>query len=114
MALFCDDAVWERPPFTGWYETPEMIGRLITNQCPANVHDDLQLVPSMANGQPAFGMSLSDEDGSYSAFQLHVLTLASTGISHVTAFFNLSLFATFALPESLPPAINPARPSLVG
>jgi RNA polymerase sigma-70 factor, ECF subfamily len=114
MALFCDDAVWEMPPFTGWYQTPDMIGRLIANQCPANAPGDLQLVPSMANGQPAFGMYLRDEDGSSSAFQLHVLTLAPTGISHVTAFFDLSLFATFALPDSLPPDTTPARPSLVG
>src|SRR6266496_5032384 len=29
MQLFTKDAVWEMPPFTGWYQGPESIGRLI-------------------------------------------------------------------------------------
>lgn len=108
VELFSDEAVWEMPPFTGWYQTPEAIGRLVANQCPAKAAGDLRLVPTMANGQPAFGMYLRDDDGSYRAFQLHVVTLTSAGISHVTAFFDLSLFATFALPGTLSP--DPPRP----
>jgi RNA polymerase sigma-70 factor (ECF subfamily) len=40
-------------------------------------------------------------DGSHHAFQLQVLTLTSQGVSHVSTFFDLTLFETFGLPEVL-------------
>ena len=49
----------------------------------------------------AFAMYIR-EDGRWQAFQLQVLTLTGTGIGHVTAFFDLSLFTTFGLPLTLP------------
>jgi RNA polymerase sigma-70 factor, ECF subfamily len=105
VKLFSSDAVWEMPPFTGWYQTPEAIGRLVANRCPAKRAGDLKLLPARANGQPSFGMYLRDEHGDYQAFQLHVLHLGGTGgaaIDHVTAFFDLSLFPKFGLPERIP------------
>jgi RNA polymerase sigma-70 factor (ECF subfamily) len=106
VELFADDAVWEMPPYTGWYRTPEAIGRLIANRCPATTPGDLRLVSTRANGQPAFGMYLRDSQGHH-AFQLQVVTIGSAGISHVAAFFDLSLFRIFGLAERLPPL--PAR-----
>ena len=110
--LFTSDAVWEMPPFTGWYQTPGDIGRLIATQCPAKTPGDLRLIPTEANGQPAFGMYLRDcagshgagspGAGSYSAFQLQVVHVAAAGVDHVAAFFDTSLFATFGLPLVLP------------
>jgi RNA polymerase sigma-70 factor (ECF subfamily) len=101
LTVFAKDVVWEMPPFTGWYRTPEDIGRLIANQCPAKRAGDLRLVPTQANGQPAFGMYLRGDDA-YHAFQLQVITMTAAGIGHVTAFFELSLFPTFGLPDTLP------------
>jgi RNA polymerase sigma-70 factor, ECF subfamily len=101
VTLFSADAVWEMPPFTGWYETPAAIGRLISNACPAKRAGDLRLVRTAANGQPAYGMYLRG-DQAYQALQLHVLTLSTTGISHVAAFFDPSMFSTFGLPNTLP------------
>ncbi len=102
VKLFSADAVWEMPPFTGWYQTPEHIGRLIANQCPAKTPGDLRLAPTQANGQPAFGMYLRAGRGEYRAFQLHVLHVTGSAIDHVAAFFDTSLFATFGLPDILP------------
>jgi RNA polymerase sigma-70 factor (ECF subfamily) len=102
--LFSSDVVWEMPPFTGWYQTPQAIMRLISNQCPAKQAADLKMLPARANGQPAFGMYLVDEQGDYQPFQLHVLHLAGptgTAIDHVTAFFDVSLFPKFGLPEHI-------------
>jgi RNA polymerase sigma-70 factor, ECF subfamily len=101
VTLFSADVVWEMPPFVGWYQTPADVGRLISHQCPANTAGDLRMLPTAANGQPAFGMYLRGEGG-YSPFQLHVVTLAEGGISRVTAFFDTTLFATFGLPDTLP------------
>jgi RNA polymerase sigma-70 factor (ECF subfamily) len=101
VSLFSADAVWEMPPFTGWYETPADIGELVANQCPAQRAGDLRMLATAANGQPAYGMYLRGEH-EYQAFQLHVVTVSESGISHVVAFFDLTLFATFGLPETLP------------
>ena len=35
VELFTKDAVWEMPPFIGWYQGADNIGRLIDTQCPA-------------------------------------------------------------------------------
>jgi RNA polymerase sigma-70 factor (ECF subfamily) len=111
VKLFSADAVWEMPPFTGWYQTPDAIFQLVENQCPAERAGDLKLHPTQANGQPAFGMYLRDEQGVYQPFQLHVLHLVepATGapggevvIDHVASFFDLTLFDKFGLPATLP------------
>jgi RNA polymerase sigma-70 factor, ECF subfamily len=104
--LFAKDAVWEMPPFTGWYQGPERIGRLIATQCPAEGPGDMRLVPVEANGQPALAMYMRDADGVHQPFALHVITLTSAGVAHVAAFFDLRLFETFGLPPTLPAAAD--------
>jgi RNA polymerase sigma-70 factor (ECF subfamily) len=104
VELFTADAVWEMPPFTGWYRTPADIGRLVATQCPAKHPGDLRLIPTEANGQPAFGMYLRDPDGVHHAFQLQVVHISAAGIDHVAAFFDTTLFADFGLPGTLPAA----------
>jgi RNA polymerase sigma-70 factor, ECF subfamily len=42
------------------------------------------------------------DDGLHHAFQLHTLTLSTRGVTHVTSFFDVSLFPIFGLPEVLP------------
>jgi RNA polymerase sigma-70 factor (ECF subfamily) len=112
VALFTKDAVWEMPPFTSWYRGAEAIGWLVDTHCPAKGPGDMRLIPIRANGQPAFGLYMRGEDGGYRAFNLPVLTMTDEGISHVASFFDVSLFATFDLPETLPPdGTWPAQPS---
>jgi RNA polymerase sigma-70 factor (ECF subfamily) len=101
VELFTADAVWEMPPFISWYQGPQDIGRLIDTHCPAGPNE-MRLVPTEANGQPAFGLYILGDDGGWHAFQLQVLTLTAAGISHATVFFDLSLFTTFGLPPTLP------------
>ena len=101
VTMFTKDAVWEMPPFTGWYQGPEDIARLIDTRCPANGPGDMHLVPTRANGQYAFGLYMREGDV-YRPFSLPVLTLSPDGVSHVSCFFDLRLFETFGLPASLP------------
>ncbi|MQA28122.1 MAG: RNA polymerase subunit sigma-70, partial [Micromonosporaceae bacterium] len=109
--LFTKDAVWEMPPFLTWVRGPELIGRLISTHCPAAGPGDQRLIPTTANGQPAFGLYMRDEDGVHRAFQLQVLTLTPDGVSHAAVFFDLSLFPKFGLPETLPAEEPQARPA---
>ncbi|NRQ36504.1 sigma-70 family RNA polymerase sigma factor [Nonomuraea sp. NN258] len=99
--LFTKDAVWEMPPFDGWYQGPDAIVALATFKCPAAGPGDLKYVPIQANGQPAFAVYFRDETG-YRAFSLQVLELTGAKVSHVSQFLDLRLFAAFGLPERLP------------
>jgi RNA polymerase sigma-70 factor (ECF subfamily) len=108
IKLFVADAVWEMPPFISWYRGAEDIGQLIDTQCPAGP-GQLRLLPTEANGQPAFAMYILGDDGAWRPFQLQVLTVTDGGISHVVAFFDLKLFTTFGLPTTLPAGEQPAR-----
>ena len=101
VEMFSKEAIWEMPPFVGWYQGPDTIGRLIDTQCPGQVHD-MRLVETRANGQPAFGLYMRTVTGQFEPFHLQVLTIGPEGVGHVAAFFDLDLFETFGLPERLP------------
>ena len=57
-----------------WYQGAEDIGRLIDINCPAGP-GELRLLPTEANGQPAFAVYRRGTDGSWHAFQLQVMTV---------------------------------------
>jgi RNA polymerase sigma-70 factor (ECF subfamily) len=101
VSMLTRDAIWEMPPFAGWYQGNVNIGRLVDTQCPGNRHD-MPMLATWANGQPAFGLYMRQQDGSFTPFHLQVLTLGPDGVEHVAAFFETTLFATFGLPERLP------------
>lgn len=103
VEMFTAEAVWEMPPFDGWYRGGPAIGALIHHNCPAEKADDMRLLPLTANGQPAAAMymRLPGTNGQHVPFQLHVLDIGPAGISHVVAFLDTSLFAKFGLPEVL-------------
>ncbi|WP_433868637.1 sigma-70 family RNA polymerase sigma factor [Saccharopolyspora sp. CA-218241] len=101
VELFTEDAVWEMPPYANWIRGAEAIGELVDRWCPAD-RGELRLVPTSANGQPAFGMYRRDPAGGYVPFQLHVLAPQDGRIGHVVAFFDVALFPRFGLPDALP------------
>jgi RNA polymerase sigma-70 factor (ECF subfamily) len=101
VSMLTRDAIWEMPPFTGWYQGAENIGALIDTNCPGGRHD-MRMVPTRANGQPAFGLYMRRPDGSFHPFHLQVLTIGPEGVEHVGAFFGDDVFETFGLPDRLP------------
>ncbi|MGH3632646.1 sigma-70 family RNA polymerase sigma factor [Mycobacterium sp.] len=100
VELFTSEAIWEMPPFAGWYRSPQAIATLVSQQCPAQAAGDMRLTPLIANGQPAAAMYMRDGDR-HLPFQLHVLDMRPDGVSHVVAFLDTTLFAKFGLPASL-------------
>jgi RNA polymerase sigma-70 factor (ECF subfamily) len=105
--LLTEDAVWEMPPFTGWYAGNRQIARLISTQCPASGAGDMRMVPTAANGQPALALYMRDEGGVHRAFQIQQLTVDGDRVAHVVCYFDTSLSTTFGLPARLP-ALAPA------
>jgi RNA polymerase sigma-70 factor (ECF subfamily) len=64
---------------------------------------NFKLVPTAANGQPAFGCYLPDAHAAITrAYALIVLTLEGDRISAMTWFGDLSVFPHFGLPRTLP------------
>ncbi|MCX2755173.1 MULTISPECIES: sigma-70 family RNA polymerase sigma factor [unclassified Gordonia (in: high G+C Gram-positive bacteria)] len=114
VELFTDKAIWEMPPFTGWYQGAENIGTLIRCNCPAEKAGDQIMLPTTANGQPAYGLYMREPDGVHRPFQLQVLEIdpQTAKVSHVVAFFSDDMesdFARFGLPAT--PYDAPARTS---
>lgn len=106
VKLFTDDAIYEMPPFDSWYRGPADIVMLSKTHCPAQGAGDMRFASTTANGQPAAALyMLNRETGRHEAFQLHVLSVQSGGVSHVVAFHaGDGLFSKFGLPEVLAPS----------
>ncbi|WP_275262972.1 sigma-70 family RNA polymerase sigma factor [Mycolicibacterium chubuense] len=103
--LLTADAVWEMPPFDGWYSGPADIITLSKTHCPADKAGDMRFLTTTANGQPVAALYMRNpQTGVHEAFQLHVLDARSAGITHVVAFMETSLFAKFGLPATFPDA----------
>ena len=101
VELFTAEAIWEMPPYTGWYRGAPDIVTLIHQQCPAESPGDMRMLPLVANGQPAAAMYMRAGER-HVPFQLHVLDVHAQGkVSHVVAFLDDALFAKFGLPSSL-------------
>ena len=108
VGMLTQEAVWEMPPFLGWYVGADNIGRLIDIQCPGGVHD-MPMVATSANGQPAFGLYMRTERGDFEPFHLQVLDIEGDRVRHVAAFFDTNLFRRFGLPDRLPADHAPAQ-----
>ncbi|WP_205471898.1 sigma-70 family RNA polymerase sigma factor [Nocardioides sp. SYSU D00038] len=106
VSMLTAEAVWEMPPFTGWYKGNTNIGDLIATQCPGGEYD-MPMVPTTANGQPAFGLYMRTSNGDFVPFHLQVLTLDGDKVTHVGAFFADGIFERFGLPARLPAGWQP-------
>jgi RNA polymerase sigma-70 factor (ECF subfamily) len=103
VELFTAEAIFEMPPFDGWYQGPENIVALSKTHCPAEGPGDMRFLRTIANGQPAAALyMLNRETGAHEEFQLHVLEISAGGVSHVVAFHaGDGMFEKFGLPASL-------------
>ena len=99
-ALLHADATWNMPPYELWLQTH----RDIVKWClgPGIGCRDSRLVPTMANGMPAFGQYKPTPDGGHEPWSLQVLELSGDRISGITFFLDTArFFPLFGLPLSL-------------
>jgi RNA polymerase sigma-70 factor (ECF subfamily) len=102
VSLLTDDAWLTMPPEPYEYQGGEAIGRFLQDR-EARRGAPLRLVPTRANGQPAFGCYFPDAQAAIAhAYGLMVLTLERDRISAITWFGERSLLAHFGLPRTLP------------
>ena len=97
------DAVLEMPPLPGWFAGRERIGRFLAFRVFGRP-GDFAMVPTAANGQPAFAAYLRGHDGVHRAHAVQVLTVSAPGIARVVSFNQPELLATFGMAQTLPSA----------
>ncbi len=102
VAMLTRDATFAMPPRPTWYRGRAAIAAFLASG-PASQPRRWRRVPVAANGQLAFGVYGSCEDGlGLVAHAIEVLTLDEGGrIAGVTSFQRPELFARFGLPPSL-------------
>jgi RNA polymerase sigma-70 factor, ECF subfamily len=104
--LLREDVALEMPPMAAWFAGREAVVRFFET----NVFTTpglFRMVPTMANGQPAFAAYWRGHDGGYEAHALQVLTVTATGVARIVIFLDPSLFRTFRLPTG--PAAHRAQ-----
>ena len=99
VALLTEDVFMSMPPMPFEYEGREQVARFCASIFTAGRRFDL--VPTRANGQPAFGAYLRTPDGISHGVGLYVLALAGDRIWALTRFEN-TVVPAFGLPRSLP------------
>jgi RNA polymerase sigma-70 factor (ECF subfamily) len=101
-SLLQKDATWNMPPYELWLQTH----RDIDSWClgPGIGCRGSRLIPTMANGSPAFGQYKPAAGGGWEPWSLQVLELSGERISGITFFLDTpAFFPLFGLPPRLDP-----------
>ncbi len=99
VSLLHEDASMSMPPFELWLR-----GRTDMEQWYLGHGSGCRgsrLVPTVANGCPAFGQYRVSASGGWEPWAIQVVELSGDGIQHVHHFLDTALFARFGLPAHL-------------
>jgi RNA polymerase sigma-70 factor (ECF subfamily) len=99
-SLLREDATWSMPPYKLWLRSHDDIRRWCLG--PGIGCRGSRLVPTGANGSPAFGQYKPSTAGGHEPWSLQVLELSADRIDGITFFLDTaSLFPLFGLPPRL-------------
>jgi RNA polymerase sigma-70 factor, ECF subfamily len=102
VALLREDAVMTMPPSPLIFHGRQAIGEFFSTVPAEGALDQIRLVPTRANGQPAVAAYLLDRDaGVHRGYGLMVLTVDGEEVAEITGFTDPSLFSLFGLPWEL-------------
>jgi len=102
VGLLTDDALLTMPPEPFEFRGRADISRFFATVPAGGDLERFRLVPTRANGQPAFGCYLRDPQSARShAYGLMVLTLDGDAIARITGFPDTSVFPSFGLPRTI-------------
>jgi RNA polymerase sigma-70 factor, ECF subfamily len=101
-ALLAEDATWNMPPYDLWLQTHEDVVKWCLG--PGIGCRGSKLIPTSANGLPAFAQYKPAPDGGYEPWSLQVLELDGDRIRGITFFLDTARwFPLFGLPSRLDP-----------
>ncbi len=99
VAILHDDAIQSMPPFALWVKGARNIGEWMVQPGPSACRGS-RLLPTWANGCPAFGQYRRDPEGGYAPWAIQVLEISGGSIAE------MSFFLSFLDPERLFPAFG--------
>jgi RNA polymerase sigma-70 factor (ECF subfamily) len=98
-ALLHDDANWNMPPYALWLQTHLDIRKWCLG--PGIGCDGSRLIPTVANGLPAFGQYKPGPNGELLPWSLQVVEVTGDRIGGITFFLDTArLFPLFGLPPT--------------
>jgi len=100
VALLTDDAWLTMPPSEFEYQGSAAVAGFLAISVQWRAGKRFRLVPTRANGQPAFGVYLPDGDV-YRTHGIAVLTLRDDRICAITRFVDSAVISRFGLPRML-------------
>ncbi|MGH2382462.1 MAG: RNA polymerase subunit sigma-70, partial [Candidatus Limnocylindria bacterium] len=101
-SLLHEDATWSMPPYELWLQTH----RDVVKWClgPGIGCRGSRLVPTMANGSPAYGQYKPAPGGGFEPWSLQVVEVKGDRIGGITFFLDTArMFPLFGLPPRLDP-----------
>ena len=102
VALLHAEATLAMPPLAQWLRGAEAIGAAIAAMVlPPDAAGRFRMVPTRANGRPAFAAYQSDDAGTWRPAALHVLELDGDRIAGILAFLDPRSLAAFGLAPTL-------------
>jgi RNA polymerase sigma-70 factor (ECF subfamily) len=101
--LLREDAVLDMPPLLTWFAGRAPVLAFLQAQV-LREPGQFRLLPTSANGQPAFAAYMRGADGVHRAHGILVLTIATSRVTRATMFMDPGLLATFGMPPALPAA----------
>jgi RNA polymerase sigma-70 factor (TIGR02960 family) len=102
VALLTEDALASMPPEPAEYEGRAAIAAFLEDRFRWRGDRHMRLVPTRANGQPAFGCYMQDPHSPVARIHgVLVLTLEGDQIAAVTRFLDNSVVSYFGLPRTL-------------
>ena len=110
-ALLAEDATLSMPPYALWMRGPDNIRQWLVG-CGIGCRGS-RLVPTVANGSPAFGQYRPAPDGGHEAWALQVIEVRGGRIVALNSFLDTpALFPLFGLPLRL--EAGAALPAVTG
>jgi len=110
VSLVREDAVLSMPPWREWYRGREALRTFFAWAW--RRRGPFRLVPTAANGQPAFAFYIRDRKGpEWRAHLIHVISVHDDAIATLTFFLDPRFFVAFGLPLVLPADGGTAPPT---
>ncbi len=104
VALLHEDAIQSMPPFAMWLQGALAIGTWMVQPGPSGCRGS-RLLPTGANGCPAFGQYRPDPAGGFTPWAIQVLEISEGKIAQMSFFLSFldpeRLFPSFGLPLHL-------------
>lgn len=99
VALLAADVKYAMPPLPEWYGGRTAVRNFLAA---GPLRWRWRFLPMLANGQPAFGTYMwDDERGAFAARAIDVMTIRDGAITDVVSFLDPALFHRFGLSETV-------------